>query len=123
VLAKPNVIMNDIRLRAFAVAGNDAAEPAQPRPDRSKSKALAPECGRWSPANPGRWIGQQILAASRFPGVPSPLCLEMTLPLGDQRPPTGLPAYAFAASYWFFSSSITLNVYSGSPGVVFQGKA
>ena len=38
-----------------------------------------------------------------------------TLPSVDQRSPTAEAEYAFAASYWFFSSSITLNVYSGSP--------
>jgi hypothetical protein len=38
VLTKPNVIMNDIRLRGLSVAGSEAAgrkSPAQPRSDRS----------------------------------------------------------------------------------------
>jgi transposase len=35
-------------------------EPAQPRPDRSESLAFAPERGRWCPASPGRWFGEQI---------------------------------------------------------------
>jgi hypothetical protein len=39
VLTKPNVIMNDIRLRGLAVAGSEAAgrkRSSQPRPDRSQ---------------------------------------------------------------------------------------
>ena len=61
VLAKPNVIMNDIRLRGLAVAGNEAAgrkSPPQPRPDRSEPKALPPQCRRWCPAGPARGAGQ-----------------------------------------------------------------
>jgi hypothetical protein len=37
-----------------------------------------------------------------------------------RRPPTA--AYAFAASYSFFSSSITVSLHSGSPGVNLPGK-
>ena len=42
VLAKPNVIINDIRLRGLAVAGDDAAgqeEPARPGPPRDTASA------------------------------------------------------------------------------------
>jgi hypothetical protein len=63
VLAKPNVIMNDIRLHGLGVAGSDAAgrkSPPQPRPKRTESQTLAAECGRWCPTNPRRWLGQQI---------------------------------------------------------------
>jgi hypothetical protein len=40
VLAKPNVIMNDIRLRGLGVAGSDAdrsEEPAEPGTERSEA--------------------------------------------------------------------------------------
>ena len=52
VLAKPNVIMNDTRLRGLAVAGSDAAGrkgPPQPRPGRSQPGTFAPERSRWCP--------------------------------------------------------------------------
>ena len=45
VLVKPNVILNDIRLRGLAVAGSDAAgrKSPQPRPERSQPQSLPPE--------------------------------------------------------------------------------
>jgi hypothetical protein len=58
VLAKPNVIMNDVRLRGLAVAGSDARrsqELPQPCPDHTEPEAIPPEC--WCPASPGRGAG------------------------------------------------------------------
>jgi hypothetical protein len=63
VLAKPNVIMKDTRLRGLAVAGSDAAGrkgPQQLRPGRSQPGTLAPERSRWCPTNPSRRVGQRI---------------------------------------------------------------
>jgi hypothetical protein len=48
VLAKPNVIVNDIRLRGLAVAGSDAAGRKSPHnhaPNRSEPETLPPEGG------------------------------------------------------------------------------
>jgi hypothetical protein len=62
VLARPNVIMNDIRLQRLAVAEVTLPVEEQPRsrPDGAEPSTLPPECGRWSAANPGRRVGQQI---------------------------------------------------------------
>jgi hypothetical protein len=55
VLAKPNVIMNDIRLRGLAVEGSDAAVGRAPTTTPiPPGKTLSAECGRWCPANPRR---------------------------------------------------------------------
>jgi hypothetical protein len=60
VLAKPNVIMNDVRLRGLAVAGSDAAgrkSHGNHAQNGSEPQTLPPECGGWCPANPDRGVG------------------------------------------------------------------
>jgi hypothetical protein len=63
VLAKPNVIMNEIRLRGLAVAGSDVAGRKSP-PNHAQTvwnlRRFPPECQRWCPTNPGRGFGRQI---------------------------------------------------------------
>jgi hypothetical protein len=67
VLAKPNVIMNDIRLRGLAVAGNEAAGRKSPDNHAQTTRNLrhTPERRCRGPANPGRLFGQQIGCRSR----------------------------------------------------------
>jgi hypothetical protein len=47
VLAKPNVIMNDIRLRGLAVAGTDAASRKSPHNHAQTVGTLNAPCVTW----------------------------------------------------------------------------
>ena len=71
---KPNVIMNDIRLRELAVAGTEGAgrkSPRQPRPDRNLRRSL------WNAAAGARLIQADLLDSKSAADVAASLAYAL----------------------------------------------
>jgi hypothetical protein len=68
VLAKPNVIMNDIRLRGLGVAGSDAAGRKSPQNQAQSARKLRGSLQK-AAADLFNWLGSATLQAERVPGA------------------------------------------------------